>query len=219
MQPPDSKAPTQEKLHTTTFMECAGHGTQPDGYYATQPGQPIVIRTRQLTDPAHSHAAPAGSGDQGVNGADTGSPPLGTTGDTEGTYPGLEVYELMLGENTTTTALFTAAPAATQHSTDAARNPRPNGDVEASSVAEVASHRPPTRNVGSTDEKDIIACSLRAGASPKDLVDSIRRELSSMSGHLSGAGETTRGQSSTTNTTNGAARPVKKPRKSSYLDS
>ena len=215
-QPPDSKAPPQEKLHTTTFSERAANGAQPRGYYATQPGQPIVIRTRQLREPAAASSAP-GSAD---NATDSGSRPLGTAGDGGSTYPGLEAYERMLGEGTTTTALFTAAPAATQHSAGVAdppdRNPAGAGDPGGASVAEVPVHRPPTRNVGSTDERDVIASSMEVGVSPKDLVDSIRRELTSLSGQLSSNGEAARAPRPTAN---GAAKPVKKPRKSSYLDS
>lgn len=200
-------------------MESASNGTQPNSYYATQPGQPIIIRTRQLTNPAPTHAA-ARTGDSAANCAETSSQPLGTAVDAESTYPGLEAYEQILGESTTTTALFTAAPAGTQHSTGMAsldKNPPPNGEPGIASLPEeVPVHQPPTRNVGSKDERDIIASSLQSGVSPKELVDSIRRELTSLSGKLSDGGETMNGQRATTN---GGSKPVKKPRKSSYLDS
>nr|KAG5709186.1 hypothetical protein BaRGS_028642 [Batillaria attramentaria] len=74
-------------------------------------------------------------------------------------------------------------------------------------------HRPPTKNVGSRDERDMIADSLKPGVSPKELVDTIRQELKSMSGKLAAAepGEVTPPVRTD-------AKPRKKPRKSSYID-
>jgi hypothetical protein len=120
--------------------------------------------------------------------------------------------------------------------------PKPEETAE----SELPQHKPPSRNVGDRDERDIIASSLQQGASPKELVDSIRDELKSMSGRLLSATEASRKSASNMETanggvpvtetggdtgagdsavnpnvrkTNGDAKPMKKPRRAAISSS
>lgn len=244
---PSAKAPVQEKVHTTTFMETAASAQ--DRYYATQPGQPIVIRTQQLPHMSERegrgyHIDRHGE-ENGYHGDDSrhsdghggrimgnGAPSTlsvsrgyGTSADA-GTsyipYPGLETYDSVPIDTTTTTAHFVATPI-TSHEPDFEtllhRSFAANGDAVAhSDTAESLpeNHRPPMKSVGSRDERDIITESLKPGSSPKELVDSIRQELQSMSGKLASATETGEGDVQVRMT--GPIKPRKKPRKSSYID-
>ncbi|XP_076471179.1 uncharacterized protein LOC143301059 [Babylonia areolata] len=264
-----SKAPVQEKLQTTTFMESASAtGPPPPPHHHN----PIVIRTRQppttstqsRTDHHHRHhhhhhhqmgSKQNGAGSSAEKGSlSSSSPPLATTAtaadlDTYTPYPGLEAYEDMLADTATaaaatTTARFMAAPPSVSGESVEEREPPlpPPPPPESSQGGEgdehpdpppPAPHQPPTRNVGTRDERDFIASRLAAGTSPKELVDSIRQELQSLSGKLpqgDGSGSSRRQDKTAAKSDvangghrgglgNGNPKPLKKPRKSSYLDS
>ncbi|KAL8603795.1 hypothetical protein ACOMHN_058530 [Nucella lapillus] len=171
-----AKAPAQEKLHTTVFMELAtAQGPQP------RPAPPPVLRAKQ-PPPRAEASLPSGAAD--TQGQTAGGGP-----------PGVRVRGAGRGR----------------------------GELEP------PTHKPPTRNVGTRDERDFISASVGAGHSAKQLVDSIRQELRSLSGKLpppeeAGKGEggrLRRGELSGAPQTvaNGTTKPLKKPRKSSYLDS
>lgn len=246
-QPPSTKAATQERVHTTTFMGTAVSGTQDSSFYATQPAQPIVIRTQQQPNMAGHQ----GQGDiEGGRQGDRTAPQSGETQTASGKgltssafstmnsshiygvtadagtsyipYPGLETYESVPEDATatsTTTAHFTASPIVPQEPAFDVlpeRRSTANGDVgDTVDAADtpVENHRPPTKNVGSKDEKDVVVECLKPGTSPKELVDSIRQELRSMSGKLAATSPAENDPQVRTD-----SKPRKKPRKSSYID-
>lgn len=179
-------------------MESAANSAPNSSYFTTQPGQPIIIRTRHLD--GHSDLV-VPSKDRSLNhDSSTGqrtSQTVSNAADFESScipYPGMESFESFPESNTSVTSQTKILPSGLQGSREMAWAERAidtySVPLESAPTNTVNSHRPPTRNVGSQDEKDLIVASLQPGVSPKELVDSIRQELKSLSGKLEPVSDT-----------------------------
>lgn len=211
-QPSTIPAPAEEKT-TATVSESETWAT-PDMYSAMRP----TIRTHQQPENTTSHKRNSSGSDKGVASSRAAlHKDRQLVADSEETsdigYPRTESYNSIPTLRASESRYPTYREDSLNTNNDYNMFASAPSHEDSLANASIPIHQPPTRNVGDKDEMDVISASLAPGASPKELVDSIRQELQTITGKL-GTKDLSSQQMPETGS-NGKP-PVRKPRKSSY---